>query len=225
MTLSRVLVHRISNPARTGANPLTNHSPTANQLQWRKPTPTQTHITQRLSVVCAVTGRLQIAACATASRAPAVCESGEVNSGTQQSRETDFRRPSLSAASSSAAPRCPTLRRVPSVPSPNLELRSSSSSISSCWTRSHTSALLRPRHHVPSSALRAFSTSTSSAMAATKIDGTAIARGVRERLQAEIAEKKGINPRFQPSLKIIQGALRSPPRRQTLLEAISNQSS
>jgi hypothetical protein len=32
---------------------------------------------------------------------------------------------------------------------------------------------------------------------------------VRERLQAEIAEKKGINPRFQPCLKIIQGALHS----------------
>jgi hypothetical protein len=44
-------------------------------------------------------------------------------------------------------------------------------------------------------------------MAATKIDGTAIARRVRERLQAEIAEKKAINPRFQPNLKIIQGAL------------------
>ena len=44
-------------------------------------------------------------------------------------------------------------------------------------------------------------------MAATKIDGTAIARKVREQLQAEIAEKKAINPRFQPCLKIIQGAL------------------
>jgi hypothetical protein len=43
-------------------------------------------------------------------------------------------------------------------------------------------------------------------MAAAKIDGTAIARKVRERLQAEIAEKKGVNPRFQPCLKIIQGA-------------------
>lgn len=48
-------------------------------------------------------------------------------------------------------------------------------------------------------------------MAATKIDGTAIARKVRERLQAEIAEKKAVNPRFQPSLKIIQGALRPAP--------------
>lgn len=44
-------------------------------------------------------------------------------------------------------------------------------------------------------------------MAAAKIDGTAIARKVREQLRAEIAEKKGINPRFQPCLKIIQGAL------------------
>ncbi len=44
-------------------------------------------------------------------------------------------------------------------------------------------------------------------MAATKIDGTAIARKVREGLQAKIAEKKALNPRFQPSLKIIQGAL------------------
>lgn len=49
-------------------------------------------------------------------------------------------------------------------------------------------------------------------MAATKIDGTAIARKVRERLQAEIAEKKGINPRFQPSLKIIQGTMSSVPQ-------------
>ncbi|KAK4240205.1 formate--tetrahydrofolate ligase-domain-containing protein [Achaetomium macrosporum] len=46
-------------------------------------------------------------------------------------------------------------------------------------------------------------------MTATKIDGTAIARKVRERLHAEIAEKKVINPRFQPCLKIIQVGDRS----------------
>ncbi|KAL2171590.1 hypothetical protein VTG60DRAFT_2423 [Thermothelomyces hinnuleus] len=46
-------------------------------------------------------------------------------------------------------------------------------------------------------------------MVATKIDGTAIARKVRERLQAQIAEKKAINPRFQPCLKIIQVGDRS----------------
>jgi len=41
-------------------------------------------------------------------------------------------------------------------------------------------------------------------MAATKIDGTAIAKKIRERLRAEIAEVKETNPRFTPSLKIIQ---------------------
>jgi 5,10-methylene-tetrahydrofolate dehydrogenase/methenyl tetrahydrofolate cyclohydrolase len=42
-------------------------------------------------------------------------------------------------------------------------------------------------------------------MAATKIDGTAIARKIREGLHAEIAEKQKLNPRYKPSLKIIQG--------------------
>jgi methylenetetrahydrofolate dehydrogenase (NADP+)/methenyltetrahydrofolate cyclohydrolase/formyltetrahydrofolate synthetase len=44
-------------------------------------------------------------------------------------------------------------------------------------------------------------------MAATKIDGTAIARKIREGLHAEIAEKQKLNPRYKPSLKIIQGML------------------
>ena len=51
---------------------------------------------------------------------------------------------------------------------------------------------------------RAFSTS-SPTMAATKIDGTAIAKKIRETLHAEIAEKQQANPRYQPSLKIVQG--------------------
>jgi 5,10-methylene-tetrahydrofolate dehydrogenase/methenyl tetrahydrofolate cyclohydrolase len=42
-------------------------------------------------------------------------------------------------------------------------------------------------------------------MAATKIDGTAIAKKIRERLRTEIADVKETNPRFRPSLKIIQG--------------------
>lgn len=49
-----------------------------------------------------------------------------------------------------------------------------------------------------------FSTSRS-VMVASKIDGTAIAKSIREGLHAEILEKKKINPRFAPSLKIIQG--------------------
>jgi methylenetetrahydrofolate dehydrogenase (NADP+)/methenyltetrahydrofolate cyclohydrolase/formyltetrahydrofolate synthetase len=42
-------------------------------------------------------------------------------------------------------------------------------------------------------------------MTATKIDGTAIAKQIRERLRAEIVETQKINPRYRPSLKIIQG--------------------
>lgn len=46
-------------------------------------------------------------------------------------------------------------------------------------------------------------------MTAIKIDGNAIAKQVRERLHAQIDEQQKSNPRFQPSLKIIQG-MRSP---------------
>jgi methylenetetrahydrofolate dehydrogenase (NADP+)/methenyltetrahydrofolate cyclohydrolase/formyltetrahydrofolate synthetase len=42
-------------------------------------------------------------------------------------------------------------------------------------------------------------------MTATKIDGTAIAKKIRERLHSEIEKTQKINPRFKPSLKIIQG--------------------
>lgn len=50
---------------------------------------------------------------------------------------------------------------------------------------------------------------TSVAMTATKIDGTAIAKSIRERLLGEIQEAQKINPRFKPSLKIIQVGERS----------------
>jgi hypothetical protein len=40
---------------------------------------------------------------------------------------------------------------------------------------------------------------------ATKIDGTSIAKKIRERLHGEILEKQKLNPRYQPCLKIIQG--------------------
>ncbi|PQE07496.1 C-1-tetrahydrofolate synthase protein [Rutstroemia sp. NJR-2017a BBW] len=54
-----------------------------------------------------------------------------------------------------------------------------------------------------SSSTRQFS-STSAAMAATKIDGTAIAKKIREKLHAEIEATQKSNPRYKPSLKIIQ---------------------
>lgn len=43
-------------------------------------------------------------------------------------------------------------------------------------------------------------------MAATRLDGTAIAKRIRERLAAEIVEKQKANPKYQPCLKIIQGS-------------------
>jgi methylenetetrahydrofolate dehydrogenase (NADP+)/methenyltetrahydrofolate cyclohydrolase/formyltetrahydrofolate synthetase len=42
-------------------------------------------------------------------------------------------------------------------------------------------------------------------MAGQKIDGTAIAKSIRERLGAKIREKQQQNPRYKPSLKIVQG--------------------
>ncbi|KMU87725.1 C-1-tetrahydrofolate synthase [Coccidioides immitis H538.4] len=46
-------------------------------------------------------------------------------------------------------------------------------------------------------------------MAGTKIDGTAIAKGIRERLNAEIRKTQESNPRFNPSLVIFQVGDRS----------------
>jgi len=43
-------------------------------------------------------------------------------------------------------------------------------------------------------------------MVARRLDGTAIAKSIRERIGAEIVEKQKLNPRYKPCLKIIQGA-------------------
>lgn len=57
---------------------------------------------------------------------------------------------------------------------------------------------------VSAHATRYFS-ATALTMTATKIDGTAIAKSIRERLGAKIKERQGVNPRYKPSLKIVQG--------------------
>jgi hypothetical protein len=44
-------------------------------------------------------------------------------------------------------------------------------------------------------------------MTASKIDGTAIAKSIRERLGGYIKEKQEVNPRYRPSLKIVQGRM------------------
>ncbi|KAK4447908.1 hypothetical protein QBC34DRAFT_121446 [Podospora aff. communis PSN243] len=74
----------------------------------------------------------------------------------------------------------------------------------------HVDSFGRHRHPATRST-RFFSGSATlrATMAATKIDGTAIAKKIRERLRAEIAEIKQTNPRFTPSLKIIQVGDRS----------------
>ncbi|THW64769.1 FTHFS-domain-containing protein [Aureobasidium pullulans] len=54
----------------------------------------------------------------------------------------------------------------------------------------------------------AFST-TLRQMTAQKIDGTAIAKSIRERINQEITEKQAANPRYKPSLKIVQVGERS----------------
>lgn len=43
------------------------------------------------------------------------------------------------------------------------------------------------------------------AMPAQIIDGSAIAKGIRQKLNGEIAERQRTNPRYKPSLVIIQG--------------------
>ena len=46
-------------------------------------------------------------------------------------------------------------------------------------------------------------------MTATKIDGTAIAKAIRERLHAQVQATQKVNPRYRPALKIIQVGDRS----------------
>ncbi|KAK3076595.1 mitochondrial C1- tetrahydrofolate synthase precursor, partial [Coniosporium uncinatum] len=46
-------------------------------------------------------------------------------------------------------------------------------------------------------------------MAGQKIDGTAIAKSIRERINGDIKKKQEVNPRYKPSLKIIQVGDRS----------------
>lgn len=58
------------------------------------------------------------------------------------------------------------------------------------------------------SSARQFS-STRFTMAGQKIDGTAIAKSIREKLGAKIKERQEKNPRYRPSLKIVQGESRA----------------
>lgn len=67
---------------------------------------------------------------------------------------------------------------------------------------------------------RSFAT-TAAAMVATKLDGNSIAKAIRERLGAEIAERQQKNPRYRPSLRIIQGMAENAQASMTGEKAIS----
>lgn len=64
--------------------------------------------------------------------------------------------------------------------------------------------LFSPSSHFHLTQTRQFGT-TAAAMVATKLDGTAIAKSIRERLGEEITAKQKVNPRYKPTLNIIQG--------------------
>lgn len=56
-----------------------------------------------------------------------------------------------------------------------------------------------------SPAISPFRKFSGSAMAAAKIDGTAIAKSIRQGLKSEIEQIQVTNPRFKPNLVIFQG--------------------
>lgn len=74
----------------------------------------------------------------------------------------------------------------------------------------YTERIISPRstnfvpHNCSQSAKRYFSGSLRN-MTAEKIDGTGIAKGIRARLQEEIKKRQETNPRYKPSLTIVQG--------------------
>jgi methylenetetrahydrofolate dehydrogenase (NADP+)/methenyltetrahydrofolate cyclohydrolase/formyltetrahydrofolate synthetase len=74
--------------------------------------------------------------------------------------------------------------------------------------------LLRPAvdlapPHVQQLSRRTLTTTSPLAMPAQKIDGTAIAKSIRERINKDIADKQALNPRYKPSLVIVQVGDRS----------------
>ncbi len=73
----------------------------------------------------------------------------------------------------------------------------------STYTRRLLSTRLKHAHNGQQTSF----SSTSLAMSSKNIDGTAIAKSIRERLCVEIKNTQKVNPRFKPSLKIIQGKL------------------
>lgn len=158
----------------------------------------------RLITRCTI-GRLHSSLSTSCSSGPdCASESG----GTPASNRNHHRSPVTVQHTARTAPRlCPT---------PTLNF-STSISNSAPSARRHTTICSSPLSSRTTSHLRttgAFLTShdlgksyfsTTGVMGATKIDGNATAKKIRERLHAEIDERQKVNPKYQPSLKIIQG--------------------
>lgn len=109
------------------------------------------------------------------------------------------------SAASSLNPGPPAVLGAPSTPQPLSPSPTTAHAVArSLSPSSRLRRLETGRYTLPRHSQRPFSTS-SHKMAAAKIDGTAIAKKIREDLHAEIAERQKANPRYKPSLKIIQG--------------------
>lgn len=115
--------------------------------------------------------------------------------------------PSRPIAISTAHLAAPTPRFCPSTTittTPSFSAPTFTSSFSRNLLRTR-SIISRPSYIDSSDLGRAFFSTSRAVMAAQKIDGTTIAKNIRGRLQAEIQERKQANPKYIPSLKIIQG--------------------
>lgn len=126
--------------------------------------------------------------------------------GTDSSGVVNGRQPiaPLHPTSSSALHpiKSPSFSSPPSTLNRTISLTAAATSL---LLRSARQGLLLPASSRLRTSRSAFSTSAA-AMVATKLDGTAIAKSIRQRLGEEIAEKQKLNPRYKPCLKIIQGA-------------------
>jgi len=120
-------------------------------------------------------------------------------------RQTPLFEPGAGSPALALAPACV----IPAPPNAILARSGSHSlGITRRWSPQGPSVL----HNTRPGPDKSFFSTSASTMTATKIDGTAIAKGIRERLHAEIAEKQKINPRYNPSLRIIQGLSGHPDR-------------
>lgn len=180
------------------------------QSLWRRAS-TATSTTKKKSSGCTIV----LSGCCCAARPARLGNSGAQKFSGSRSRpcQLPFSAPIHTASAPRFCPSDPTPVASPVARSPPPKnFVASSSSLHACpkvrlsspLNLSETRPLgqLHCRNSYP--ATRSFSTSAAT-MTATRIDGTAIAKKIREGLHAQIQEAQKANPKFQPCLKIIQG--------------------